>query len=96
LHWWIPAVIALVFVSFYTYGSTSHDLVHGNLGLPRRINDLLLTITELIAFRSGHAYRAAHLYHHASYPAEDDIEGAAAGMPAWRAAHVDPMIALRE
>src|SRR5690606_21175048 len=61
-------------------GSISHDLVHGNLGLPRRLNEVLLCVTELLAVRSGHAYRLAHLHHHARFPAEDDIEGAASGM----------------
>ena len=74
----IAAILATVFLSFITYGSTSHDLVHRNLGLPRSINEVFLTLIELIALRSGHAYRAAHLYHHARFPADDDIEAAAA------------------
>ena len=32
----------------------------------------------MIALRSGHAYRLAHLHHHARFPADDDIEAAAA------------------
>ena len=80
LGWWPLAVLAVVLLSFFTYGSISHDLVHGNLGLPRRLNDLLLCLTELLAVRSGHAYQAAHLHHHARYPAEDDVEGAASRM----------------
>jgi beta-carotene hydroxylase len=74
----VVAVLATVFLSFITYGSTSHDLVHRNLGLPPRINEVFLSLIELIALRSGHAYRAAHLYHHAQFPAGDDIEAAAA------------------
>jgi beta-carotene hydroxylase len=60
-----------------TYGSTSHDLVHRNLGLSRRANEIFLTLIELLSLRSGHAYRMAHLHHHARFPAEDDIEAAA-------------------
>ena len=78
--WWIPAVLSLMFLSFITYGSTSHDLVHGNLGLTRRANNFFLSLIELLALRSGHAYRLAHLHHHARYPEDDDIEGAAAKM----------------
>lgn len=78
--WWIPAVLSLMFLSFITYGSTSHDLVHGNLGLKRRANNFFLFAIELLALRSGHAYRLAHLHHHARYPQDDDIEGAAAKM----------------
>ena len=76
--WWPAAVMALVGLSFVTYGSTSHDLVHRSLGLPRRANEILLCVIELLGVRSGHAYRAAHLHHHARFPADDDIEGAAA------------------
>jgi len=77
---WVPAVLTLVYLSFITYGSISHDLVHRTLGLPRRWNEFLLTVIELLAFRSGHAYRLAHLHHHARFPHDDDIEGAAAKM----------------
>ena len=78
--WWVPAVGLLMALSFLTYGSTSHDLVHANLGLRRSVNDWFLGLIELLALRSGHAYRLAHLHHHARYPAPDDLEGAAAGM----------------
>jgi beta-carotene hydroxylase len=78
--WWLPAVMCVGALSFVSYGSVSHDLVHGNLGLSRRVNSILLTITELICLRSGTAYRIAHLHHHATFPGEDDIEGGAARM----------------
>src|SRR6195952_818669 len=77
---WPLAVLSLMYLSFVTYGSISHDLVHRTLGLPRRVNEFLLTTIELLAFRSGHAYRLAHLHHHARFPHDDDIEGAAARM----------------
>jgi beta-carotene hydroxylase len=80
LRWWPLAVLSLIALSFVTYGSISHDLVHRNLGLRRSVNDLFLSLIELIALRSGHAYRAAHLHHHARFPLSDDIEGAASGM----------------
>lgn len=78
--WWPLAVLATMCLSFVTYGSTSHDLVHRNLGLRKGVNELLLSLIELLALRSGHAYRLAHLHHHARYPERDDIEGAAARM----------------
>jgi beta-carotene hydroxylase len=81
---WPLAVLSLVYLSFVTYGSISHDLVHRTLGLPRPINECFLSIIELLAFRSGHAYRLAHLHHHARFPHEDDIEGAAAKMSFFR------------
>ena len=79
-HLWPLAVLSLMYLSFATYGSISHDLVHGTLGLPQRWNEVFLTVIELLAFRSGHAYRLARLHHHARFPNDDDIEGAAAKM----------------
>jgi len=84
MRWWPAAVGCLISLSFVTYGSISHDLVHGNLGLGRRVNDVLLSLIELLCLRSGRAYRLAHLHHHAVYPHADEIEGAAADMPLWR------------
>jgi beta-carotene hydroxylase len=57
---WAPAIAALVALSFVTYGSTSHDLVHRTLGLPEWANDVLLCLVELLAIRSGHAYQIVH------------------------------------
>src|SRR5437870_3762781 len=82
---WLIAVASIVYLSFVTYGSTSHDLVHCNLGLSKRTNELFLSLIELLALRSGHAYRMAHLHHHAHFPEEDDIEAAAAKGSAWGA-----------
>jgi beta-carotene hydroxylase len=76
----MEAVVCLIVLSFVTYGSVSHDLVHRNLGLSQRTNDLLLVLIEMLALRSGTAYRLAHLHHHRWFPADDDIEGAAAKM----------------
>ncbi len=78
MGWWALAVVAVIALSFFSYGSTSHDLVHGNLGLSRRMNDFVLCVIELLALRSGHAYRAAHLHHHARFPHTDDVESTAA------------------
>ncbi|MEM8536081.1 MAG: fatty acid desaturase [Chloroflexota bacterium] len=80
---WPIAVAVLVYLSFITYGSTSHDLVHRNLGLSRSINDFFLSFIELMMLRSGHAYRLAHFHHHARFPHDDDIEGAAAKHTFW-------------
>lgn len=75
---WALAVIAAAIYTFYSYGSTSHDLVHNSLALPSTLNHALLSLIELMGLRSGHAYRAAHLHHHAHFPDHDDVEGAAA------------------
>lgn len=82
---WLFAFLALVAMSFITYGSTSHDLVHHNLGLKRSTNELFLSVIEAISLRSGHAYQVVHLNHHAQYPEEDDIEAEASRMSFLRA-----------
>jgi beta-carotene hydroxylase len=83
--WW-AAVPCTMLLSFLTYGSISHDLVHRNLRLPAWLNESMLSAIELLGLRSGHAYRAAHLNHHAHFPDEEDVEGAAAHMSWPRAA----------
>ena len=79
-EYWIPAILCTMAFSFTTYGSTSHDLVHKNLGLNNTLNEFLLSLIEGLALRSGHAYRLSHLHHHNRFPHEDDIEGAASKM----------------
>lgn len=85
LEYWLAAVLSLMVLSFVTYGSTCHDLVHRSLGLKRLPNDLLLSVLELLCLRSGQAYQLAHLHHHARFPHEDDIEAEAARMSLARA-----------
>jgi beta-carotene hydroxylase len=93
---WPVAVGCVVLLSFVTYGSISHDLVHRSLGLPRRLNDFLLTAIELLMLRSGRAYRLAHLNHHARYPdAHDDPEAAAAHGGFWAAIASGPLFFVR-
>ena len=91
LDWWPAAVFAVAGYTFFSYGSTSHDLVHGNLGLPRWLNNVLIALLELLGLRSGHAYRAAHLHHHARFPRHDDVEAAAAHGPWWAALLTAPL-----
>ena len=83
--YWPMAVLCAMALSFTTYGSTSHDLVHENLKINKTLNTLLLLSIEASCFRSGHAYKLSHLYHHKRYPHEDDVEGAASRMALFRA-----------
>ena len=84
-HRWTAAIACTMLLTFLTYGSVSHDLVHRTLRLSPRVNEVLLCAIELLSLRSGHAYRVAHLNHHAHFPDADDLEGAAAAMTWWRA-----------
>jgi beta-carotene hydroxylase len=78
-------------LTFFTYASTSHDLVHRTLGLPPWLNDAMLALIEALALRSGHGYRLWHLHHHRNFPREDDVEGSPARMPWWRALLEGPL-----
>lgn len=93
--WWPLAVLSVMGLSFSSYGSTSHDLVHRTLHLPPRINRLLLSLIELLSFRSGTAYRLSHLHHHRHLLDPDDIEGAAAHGSLARALFSGPTLQLR-
>jgi beta-carotene hydroxylase len=75
---WTLAVLSVAALSFISYGSTSHDLVHRTLRLPRGMNDALLSLIELLSMRSGTSYRLSHLHHHRHLLAPDDTEGMAA------------------
>ena len=79
----ILCVVATGLVTFFTYGTASHDLVHRALGLSRGTNEILLSVIELLALRSGHVYRLVHLHHHRHLSDPTDIEGAAAHAPSW-------------
>jgi len=72
---WIPAFLCIVALSFVTYTSTSHDLVHRALGLKASVNDAFLFVIELLCLRSGTSYRVSHLQHHRAFPSEADVEG---------------------
>jgi beta-carotene hydroxylase len=93
---WLPAVGCVVALSFFTYGSVSHDLVHRALGLSRATNDFFLTAIELLMFRSGRSYRLAHLNHHARFPdSSADPEGRAAHGSFWAALRSGPFFQPR-
>src|SRR6185369_16094254 len=89
-HSYILAAIAVAGWMFFTYTSVSHDLVHRTFHLPGRVNEWLLVIVEVLALRSGHAFRLTHLHHHKRFPHQDDIEGARASKGFWTALACGP------
>lgn len=89
------AALAIVGFMFFTYTSSSHDLVHRTLRLPEPVNDFLLAALEGISLRSGHAFRLTHLQHHKRFPHEDDIEGADAAKGFWSALACGPLHQVR-
>jgi beta-carotene hydroxylase len=88
---WVVALGCMVSLTFLTYGSISHDLVHRALGLRPWTNDILLLLVELLMLRSGRAYQLAHLNHHARFPdSHNDPEGRAAHGTFWGALRSGP------
>jgi fatty acid desaturase len=73
----------------------THDLAHGALGLPRRLNELALSLASLPMLVAGHGMRLMHLRHHRRPLAPDDVEGVGATMPLWRAVLAGPMNAAQ-
>lgn len=49
-------------------------------GAAPAVNEVLLSLIELLALQSGHAYRVAQLHHHAHFPRQDDIDAATTRM----------------
>ena len=84
-HFHIYWVTALCLVMAFSASSTStHDVVHGSLGIARRETEWLLFFLGAAILESGHAYRFTHLEHHRIFPSHEDLEGEAAHMPVWR------------
>jgi beta-carotene hydroxylase len=94
-HFWPLAVLSVMTLSFVTYGSSSHDLVHRTLRLPHRLNDFLLSVIELLSLRSGTAYRLSHLHHHRHLLASYDLEGSVAHGSLWAAIVSGPAMQCR-
>lgn len=74
-EYWVLSILCAMLVVFHTYVSSSHDLVHNTLHLPKKWNEVLLMLLELVALRSGHAFKVSHLNHHRYFPDRKDIEG---------------------
>jgi fatty acid desaturase len=75
-HWLLAAPIALATV--FASSILVHDLIHGALGLPRRVNEVLLSLSALLLLKSGHGLRALHFAHHRHCLADGDVEGGVA------------------
>ena len=94
-HHYVAAAFAVAGLLFFTYTSTSHDLVHRTLHLPHLPNELLLAALEATCLRSGHAFRLTHLQHHKCFPDDDDVEAAEAAKGFWDALACGPMHQVR-
>lgn len=85
IGWYWLAFLSLIYLSFVTYGSCCHDLVHCNVGFSRSTSNFWLSFIELFMMRSGTTYRITHLNHHQHYPDfKLDPEGRASYFSLWR------------
>lgn len=92
LWWATPLVVFLIFVAIVT---STHDVVHGSLGLGRRQTDWALFASGAVLLASGHSYRTSHLQHHRVFPGPDDPEGDPARMTFWGAVRHGPLFLPR-
>jgi fatty acid desaturase len=72
-----------------------HNAYHYALGLSRRGSDWVMFALSALMLGSMHAVQLNHLEHHKHCLAEDDIEGASARLPAWKAVLVGPLFPVR-
>ena len=67
--------LAAAFYFFLSGLRLVHDTFHGNLGLRRSQNDLILAVLSGLMLGSMHAVRLTHLQHHRHCLGDDDVEG---------------------
>lgn len=91
--WW--AGLACSFYLFLTGLRQSHNAQHYALGLPRPIQDGVLSILSLVMLASMHAVQVTHLHHHRHCLEDEDGEGATARLSWWRALLVGPLFFIR-
>jgi len=71
-YWLLPMVVFALFVTVINF---THDLVHNSLGLPPRLNELLISLSGMLILESGHSYKVTHHLHHRNFPNKTDPEG---------------------
>jgi fatty acid desaturase len=72
-----------------------HNAYHYALGLGRRGSDCVMFALSALMLGSMHAVQINHLEHHRHCLTEDDVEGASARMPAWKAIVAGPLFPVR-
>jgi hypothetical protein len=77
-HRWWWAGLTCSFYLFLTGLRQSHNAQHYALGLPRPIQDIVLSILSLVMLASMHAVQVTHLHHHRHCLEDEDGEGATA------------------
>lgn len=95
-HWAFAApALAAAFFFFLTGLRQTHNTFHYTLGGPRWAAELIMVALSGLMMSSMHAIQIAHLHHHKHCLDEEDYEGSAARMSAWRAICFGPVFAFR-
>ena len=81
---WAEAIASTMLLTFLTYGSISHDLVHRRLRLPPAVNEGFLSAIELVLAERSRL-SAGPSSPSCAVSGTDFLEGAAAAMTRWRA-----------
>ena len=92
-HPFIGAAAAFMF--FLACLRVAHDVFHGNLGLPRWADAIVLAAMSPAMLTSLHAVQVTHVRHHAHCLDDDDVEAASARVSAVGALLLGPFFAAR-
>ena len=92
--WYLPGAVCS-FYFFLTGLRQSHGAQHYTLGLPRRLQDVVLFLLSVLMLGSMHAVQVSHLHHHRHCLESDDAEGSTATLTWWHALLVGPLFPIR-
>jgi fatty acid desaturase len=90
-----PLALPVSFMFFLVGLRQVHNAYHYALGLSRRGSDWVMFLLSAAMLGSMHAVQINHLEHHQHCLGDDDVEGASARMPAWKAILVGPLFPVR-
>ena len=77
-----PAGAIASFMFFLCALRLNHEAIHGNLGLSRQGDSLVMHVLSLLMLGSNHAEAICHLHHHKDPMGPDDHEGKCGDMSA--------------
>jgi len=88
---WYALALPCSFMLFLTALRQAHNGFHYTLGINRQLTKWSLRFNGALMLTSMHAVKYNHLVHHAHCLEEEDYEGKAAHMPAWKAVLYGPL-----
>jgi fatty acid desaturase len=71
--WWVA--IPLAGITCLAGFVQMHDTIHNALGVSKKTNNFLLSMSGLLLLKSGHALKITHLRHHGQCLSDNDPEG---------------------